>query len=197
MRTMPSVAPGRRHRERSALGGCGLDQSGRPPHGHAYPPGPTWGLGIMERRPGRLRAAKGRRHDDLPHEPVPALPDRLDFFVSVNPGDRIRSDMSSSSARCGHPMYTFRTLEAQVAVHALQGHRRTFFAGHTSTTGSTKTDVARVRGAELRGGRHGSAEHEVAPARGQVRHRRAEAVRVRARSGRLLRRARHRRARHG
>ena len=58
-----------------------------------------------------------------------ALPGTTDFLVSVNPGDRIRPDTVISSRTMTHPMYTFRTLDAQVALQAIQGHRATFFAG--------------------------------------------------------------------
>ena len=59
-----------------------------------------------------------------------SLPGPIHYFVSVNPGDRSRPrSRSSSSARCSHPMYTFRTLEAQAALARLQGHRGTYYAG--------------------------------------------------------------------
>ena len=57
------------------------------------------------------------------------LPGRVDYCVSVNPGDRIRPEHVLVERTMRHPMYTVRTLEAQAAVRSLQGHRRTYFAG--------------------------------------------------------------------
>ena len=51
------------------------------------------------------------------------------YSVSVNPGDRVRPDRVISERAMSHPMYTFRTLEAQAALRDLQGWRGTYFAG--------------------------------------------------------------------
>jgi uncharacterized protein len=53
----------------------------------------------------------------------------LDYCVSVNPGDRLRPETILADRSMQHPMYTFRTLEAQVALRELQGRRSTWFAG--------------------------------------------------------------------
>lgn len=51
------------------------------------------------------------------------------FCVSVNPGDRVKAERVISSRTFSHPLYTVRTLDAQVALGRLQGHRRTWYAG--------------------------------------------------------------------
>jgi predicted NAD/FAD-binding protein len=53
----------------------------------------------------------------------------VDYCVSVNPGDRVRPETILADRSMQHPMYTFRTLEAQVALRELQGRRSTWFAG--------------------------------------------------------------------
>ena len=58
-----------------------------------------------------------------------SLPGPEQYFVSLNPGSRIRRDRVISAREFSHPLYTFGTLGAQRAVGALQGHRRTYYAG--------------------------------------------------------------------
>jgi len=58
-----------------------------------------------------------------------ALPGEIDYCVSVNPSDRVRSDAVIVERSMSHPTYTFRTLDAQAALRQLQGRRRTWFAG--------------------------------------------------------------------
>ena len=53
----------------------------------------------------------------------------VQYSVSVNPGDRVRPDSVIVTGAMSHPMYTFRTLEAQAALRDLQGWRGTYFAG--------------------------------------------------------------------
>ena len=53
----------------------------------------------------------------------------VDYCVSVNPGDRVRPESILADRSMQHPMYTFRTLEAQAALRELQGRRVTWFAG--------------------------------------------------------------------
>ncbi|MGI8999061.1 MAG: NAD(P)/FAD-dependent oxidoreductase [Candidatus Limnocylindria bacterium] len=53
----------------------------------------------------------------------------VQYCVSVNPGDRVRPDTIIAERSMRHPTYTFRTLEGQAAIRALQGRRQTYFAG--------------------------------------------------------------------
>lgn len=58
-----------------------------------------------------------------------SLPGPVEYCVSVNPGDRVRPEAILVERTMHHPTYSFRTLEAQLAVGALQGRRSTWFAG--------------------------------------------------------------------
>jgi len=53
----------------------------------------------------------------------------VDYCVSVNPGGQVRPETILADRAMQHPMYTFRTLEAQAALRDLQGRRSTWFAG--------------------------------------------------------------------
>ena len=53
----------------------------------------------------------------------------LQYLTSVNPGERIPDDKVIVARPMSHPKYTFRTLDGQDAIGALQGHRNTFYAG--------------------------------------------------------------------
>jgi uncharacterized protein len=58
-----------------------------------------------------------------------ALPGPVQYSVSVNPDDRLDPSRIILEQPMRHPLYTFETLDAQARLEALQGHRRTFFAG--------------------------------------------------------------------
>ena len=58
-----------------------------------------------------------------------ALPGPTQYFVSVNPGDRVRDDRVILAREFSHPLYSFRSLDAQAAISRLQGHRGTYYAG--------------------------------------------------------------------
>jgi predicted NAD/FAD-binding protein len=58
-----------------------------------------------------------------------AIPGPTQYFVSINPGDAVRDDRVILSRAFSHPLYTFRSLEAQAAIRRLQGHRNTWYAG--------------------------------------------------------------------
>jgi predicted NAD/FAD-binding protein len=58
-----------------------------------------------------------------------SIPGPVQYLVSLNPGDGIDPDRVILERQFSHPMYTFGTLRAQQGVRALQGRRRTWFAG--------------------------------------------------------------------
>ena len=58
-----------------------------------------------------------------------SLPGPVQYCVSVNPDDRLDPALIVADRPMRHPSYTFATLDAQAAVEALQGWRRTWYAG--------------------------------------------------------------------
>jgi predicted NAD/FAD-binding protein len=58
-----------------------------------------------------------------------SIPGPIQYLVSLNPGDKLDSDQVILAREFSHPMYTFRTLDAQEGVRSLQGRRHTWFAG--------------------------------------------------------------------
>ena len=58
-----------------------------------------------------------------------SLPGPVQYFTSLNPGDRVSPERVIVERSFSHPLYTFQTLDAQVALRDLQGQRRTWFAG--------------------------------------------------------------------
>ena len=58
-----------------------------------------------------------------------SIPGPVQYSVSLNPGDKVPVDRVILAREFSHPMYTFRTLEAQQGVGDLQGRRHTWFAG--------------------------------------------------------------------
>jgi predicted NAD/FAD-binding protein len=51
------------------------------------------------------------------------------YCTSVNPGDLIDEERVIVSRPMSHPRYTFQTLDGQVELEKLQGHRDTYYAG--------------------------------------------------------------------
>ena len=61
-----------------------------------------------------------------------SLPGPVPYMVSLNPGGQIDPKKVILAREFSHPMYTFRTLDAQKDLAAIQGRNRTFYAGaHT------------------------------------------------------------------
>jgi predicted NAD/FAD-binding protein len=58
-----------------------------------------------------------------------SLPGPVDYFVSVNPDERVRDDRVILARSFSHPRYSHRSMAAQAAIGTLQGHRSTWYAG--------------------------------------------------------------------
>ncbi len=58
-----------------------------------------------------------------------ALPGLEQYFVSVNPDERLDPARILADRTMRHPLYTFETLDAQARITELQGWRDTYYAG--------------------------------------------------------------------
>ena len=58
-----------------------------------------------------------------------SLPGPEQYFVTLNPEKEIEADRVIVAREFSHPMYTFRTLDAQRDLRAAQGRNRTWYAG--------------------------------------------------------------------
>jgi predicted NAD/FAD-binding protein len=58
-----------------------------------------------------------------------SLPGPEQYFVTLNPEKEIEADRVIVAREFSHPMYTFRTLDAQQDLRAAQGRNRTWYAG--------------------------------------------------------------------
>ena len=58
-----------------------------------------------------------------------SLPGPEQYFVSLNPRREIEADRVVVTRQFSHPMYTFRTLDAQRDLGSIQGRNRTWYAG--------------------------------------------------------------------
>ena len=73
-----------------------------------------------------------------------SLPGAIQYCVSLNPGDTVRPERVILERAFSHPMYTFRTLDAQAGLRGLQGRTAPGSRAPISATGSTRTAAGRA-----------------------------------------------------
>lgn len=126
-------------REREALEGfeyttnrvvLHTDRSVLPPTRRAWG---SWNIaadcGASSRGDGRRRSRGAELTMTYHMNRLQSLPGPVDYCVSVNPAPGLDEGAIISEQSMRHPTYTFRTLAAQGRLRALQGHRRTWYAG--------------------------------------------------------------------
>jgi predicted NAD/FAD-binding protein len=84
----------------------------------------AWNVDVRDcRRPGRELTMTYHMNR------LQSLPGAEQYFVSLNPGREIEAERVILAREFSHPMYTFRTLDAQQDLRLAQGRNRTWYAG--------------------------------------------------------------------
>jgi predicted NAD/FAD-binding protein len=84
----------------------------------------SWNVDVRDcRRPGRELTMTYHMNR------LESLPGAEQYFVSLNPGREIEAERVILAREFSHPMYTFRTLDAQQDLRLAQGRNRTWYAG--------------------------------------------------------------------
>ena len=110
-----------------------------------------------------------------------SLPGPTQYFISVNPGDRVRDDRVILAREFSHPLYTFQSLRSQAAIRELQGHRSHLVRGRPPRLRVPRGRLpVRIRGRRAhrcgRGAGAGAGGMRSHLLEGKVRHRRASPV---------------------